>query len=92
MLYILILVAYGILGFSFSTLLAICQTRIDGYIIVEDGADFLFVGLWWPVGAVILSCLSVVQLTITGILKLKILALGRYILRFLDSWVSWLRG
>jgi hypothetical protein len=89
---ILILVAYGILGFSFATLLTICRTCIDDCIFIEHGGDFLFVSVCWPVVFIILSYVSVMLLIIQIILKLRDKAIGRYILRILDSWVSWLRS
>jgi hypothetical protein len=84
-------VVYGFLGFSFATLLAICHTRINNYWLVEDGSDFLFVSLWWPVVFVGVGCLSVMQLTITAVFRLKNWSLGRYVLRILDTWVSWVK-
>jgi hypothetical protein len=87
-----ILFVYGGLGFTFATLLAVCKTKIDGCWIVENGADFLFVSLWWPIAFVVLGFLSVVQLTIKLVFGLKNGAIGRYILRVLDSWVAWLRS
>ncbi len=87
----LLLVVYGILGFSFATLLAIYQTSIDENLIVDEGGSFLFVSICWPVICFLVCYLSVGQLIALVISKLFSLTPGQYILRILDSWVSWLR-
>jgi hypothetical protein len=87
-----LLIAYVLLGFCFSTLLTVCRTCVDNCLIVEDGTDFLFVVLWWPFILATLSYIYVVLFAVTSVLKFKNFVLGRYIVRVLDSWVSWLRS